>query len=126
MRISHYELLEPIGRDGASEIFRARDLKLDREVAVKLLRSEEISRPGAVELFRREARLASLVSHPHVCAVHESGEESGQPFLVFELLEGRALDEIIAGRPLPNDRLLDIAAQLTDALNAIHRRGLFL
>jgi serine/threonine protein kinase/tetratricopeptide (TPR) repeat protein len=124
VRISHYELLEPIGRDGASEIFRARDLKLDREVAVKLLRSEEISRPGAVELFRREARLASLVSHPHVCAVHESGEESGQPFLVCELLEGRALDELIAGRPLPNDRLLDIAAQLADALNAIHRRGL--
>jgi serine/threonine protein kinase/tetratricopeptide (TPR) repeat protein len=124
VRISHYELLQPIGRDGASEIFRARDLKLDREVAVKLLRPEEISRPGAVELFRREARLASLVSHPHVCAVHESGEESGQPFLVCELLEGRALDEIIAGRPLPNDRLLDIAAQLADALNAIHRRGL--
>jgi serine/threonine protein kinase/tetratricopeptide (TPR) repeat protein len=124
VRISHYDLLQPIGRDGASEIFRARDLKLDREVAVKLLRSEEISRPGAVELFRREARLASLVSHPHVCAVHEWGEESGQPFLVCELLEGRALDEIIAGRPLPNDRLLDIAVQLADALNAIHRRGL--
>jgi serine/threonine protein kinase/tetratricopeptide (TPR) repeat protein len=124
VRISHYELLQPIGRDGASEIFRARDLKLDREVAVKLLRSEEISRPGAVELFRREARLASLVSHPHVCAVHEWGEESGQPFLVCELLEGRALDEIIAGRPLPNDRLLDIAVQLADALNAIHRRAL--
>ena len=124
MRISHYELLQPIGRDGASEIFRARDLRLDREVAVKLLRPEEIARPGAVELFRREARLASLVSHPHVCAVHESGEESGQPFLVCELLEGRALDEIIAGRPLPSDRLLDIAAQLADALNAIHRRGL--
>ena len=124
MRISHYELLQPIGRDGASEIFRARDLRLDREVAVKLLRPEEIARPGAVELFRREARLASLVTHPHVCAVHESGEESGQPFLVCELLEGRALDEIIAGRPLPGDRLLDIAAQLADALNAIHRRGL--
>jgi len=124
VRISHYELLQPIGRDGASEIFRARDLRLDREVAVKLLRPEEIARPGAVELFRREARLASLVSHPHVCAVHESGEESGQPFLVCELLEGRALDEIIAGRPLPSDRLLDIAAQLADALNAIHRRGL--
>ena len=124
MRISHYELLQPIGRDGASEIFRARDLRLDREVAVKLLRPEEIARPGAVELFRREARLASLVTHPHVCAVHESGEESGQPFLVCELLEGRALDDIIAGRPLPGDRLLDIAEQLADALNAIHRRGL--
>jgi serine/threonine protein kinase/tetratricopeptide (TPR) repeat protein len=124
VRISHYELLQPIGRDGASEIFRARDLRLDRDVAVKLLRPEEIGKPGAVELFRREARLASLVTHPHVCAVHESGEESGQPFLVCELLEGRALDDIIAGRPLPNDRLLDIAAQLADALNAIHRRGL--
>ena len=124
MRISHYELLQPIGRDGASEIHRARDLRLDREVAVKLLRPEEIARPGAVELFRREARLASLVSHPHVCAVHESGEEAGQPFLVCELLEGRALDDIIAGSPLPGDRLLDISSQLADALNAIHRRGL--
>ena len=101
-QISHYELLQPIGRDGASEIFRARDLRLDREVAVKLLRPEEIARPGASSCFRREARIASLVTHPHVCAVHESGEEYGQPFLVCELLEGRALDEIIAGRPLPD------------------------
>jgi tetratricopeptide (TPR) repeat protein len=124
VRLSHYELLQPIGRDGASEIYRARDLRLDREVAVKLLRAEEIARPGAVELFRREARIASLVSHPHVCAVHESGEESGQPFLVCELLEGRALDDIIGGRPLPGERLLEIASQLADALNAIHRRGL--
>ena len=65
MRISHYELLQPIGRDGASEIFRARDLRLDREVAVKLLRPEEIARPGAVELFRREARRAAQVRPTH-------------------------------------------------------------
>jgi eukaryotic-like serine/threonine-protein kinase len=123
-RLSHYELLEPIGRDGATEIFRARDLRLDREVAVKLLRPDEMARPGAVERFRREARLASLVSHPHICAVHDSGEHEGQPFLVCELLEGRALDEVLAEAPLPPDRVLDIAIQLTDALVAAHRRGL--
>jgi eukaryotic-like serine/threonine-protein kinase len=124
LRISHYELLDPIGRDGPAEIVRARDLKLDREVAVKLLRRDEMSRPGAIDLFRREAHIASLVTHPHVCAVHDSGIENGQPYLVCELLEGRALDEIIAGTPLPAERALDIAIQLADALVAVHRRGI--
>ncbi len=124
MRISHYELLQPIGRDGATEIYRARDLRLDREVAIKLLRPEEMARPGAIDRFRHEARIASLVSHPHVCAVHESGEEYGQPFIVCELLEGRALDDVIGGRALPGDRLLEIGSQLVEALGAIHRRGL--
>jgi eukaryotic-like serine/threonine-protein kinase len=124
VRISHYELLQPIGRDGATEIYRARDLRLDREVAIKLLRLEEMARPGAIDRFRHEARIASLVSHPHVCAVHESGEEHGQPFIVCELLEGRALDEVIGGTALPGDRLLEIGAQLVEALGAIHRRGL--
>jgi eukaryotic-like serine/threonine-protein kinase len=124
VRISHYELLQPIGRDGATEIYRARDLRLDREVAIKLLRPEEMARPGAIDRFHREARIASLVSHPHVCAVHESGEENGQPFIVCELLEGRALDEVIGGTALSGDRLLDIGSQLADALGAIHRRSL--
>jgi serine/threonine protein kinase/tetratricopeptide (TPR) repeat protein len=123
-RISHYELLEPIVRDGTSEIYRARDLRLQRDVAVKLLRPEEIARPGAVELFRRQAQVASLVSHPHICAIHDSGEDAGQPFLVCELLEGRPLDALLAGGPLPPDRLLDIAIQVADALSAVHRRGL--
>jgi serine/threonine protein kinase/Tfp pilus assembly protein PilF len=124
VRISHYELLQPIGRDGATEIYRARDLRLDREVAIKLLRPEEMARPGAIDRFHYEARIASLVSHPHVCAVHESGEENGQPFIVCELLEGRALDEVIGDTALSGERLLDIGFQLADALVAIHRRGL--
>jgi eukaryotic-like serine/threonine-protein kinase len=124
VRISHYELLQPIGRDGATEIYRARDLRLDREVAIKLLRTEEMARPGAIDRFHHEARIASLVSHPHICAVHESGEENGQPFIVCELLEGRALDDVIAGTALSGDRLLDIGWQVADALGAIHRRGL--
>ena len=124
MIISHYELLQPIGRDGASEIYRARDLRLEREVAVKLLRPEEMKRPGALEQFEREARTASLVTHPHICAVHDSGKENGQPFLVLELLEGKALDELMAGVPLAPDRLLDIASQLAEALSAAHRRNI--
>ena len=124
VRIAHYELLQPIGRDGASEIYRARDLRLDREVAVKLLRPDEMKAPGALERFKREARIASLVTHPHICAVHDSGEEGGQPFLVCELLEGRALDEVMAAGALPIDRALDITSQLADALAAAHRRSI--
>jgi eukaryotic-like serine/threonine-protein kinase len=92
LRIAHYELFKSIGRDGASEIYRARDLRLEREVAVKLLRREQITDPAAVDLFEREAHLASLVTHPHICAVHDSGKDNGQPYLVLEFLDGRALD----------------------------------
>ena len=124
LRISHYELFKRIGRDGASEIYHARDRRLEREVAVKLLRREQASDPAAVELFQREAHLASLVTHPHICAVHDSGIDEGQPYLVLEYLDGSALDEVIARNPLPVDRALDISMQIADALGAAHRRGI--
>ena len=124
LRIAHYELFKSIGRDGASEIYRARDLRLEREVAVKLLRREQITDPAAVDLFEREAHLASLVTHPHICAVHDSGKDNGQPYLVLEFLDGRALDEVIADTPLPVDRALDICMQIADALGAAHRRDI--
>ena len=124
LRISHYEILTRIGRDGPTEIYRARDLRLERDVAVKVLRPEEKARPGALDRFRREARIASLVTHPHICTVHDSGEADGQAFLVCELLEGRALDETVAAEgPLPPDRVIDIGLQIADALGASHRRG---
>lgn len=122
-RISHYELLERIGRDGPTEIYKGRDLKLGRDVAVKVLRGDARGRPGALERFEREARISSLVTHPHVCAVHDSGDEDGHAYLVCELLEGCAVDELMGGAPLPPERLLDIAGQLADALVAAHRRG---
>jgi tetratricopeptide (TPR) repeat protein len=124
LRIAHYELFKSIGRDGASEIYRARDLRLEREVAVKLLRREQITDPAAVDLFQREAHLASLVTHPHICAVHDSGKDNGQPYLVLEFLDGRALDEVIADTPLPVDRALEICMQIADALGAAHRRDI--
>lgn len=123
-RISHYQVLERIGRDGPTEIYRARDLRLERDVALKLLRPEVMDRPDAVERFRREARIASLVTHPHICTVHDSGEWDGQPFLVCELLEGRALDETVAeSGPLPFERVIDLGIHIADALLAAHRRG---
>jgi tetratricopeptide (TPR) repeat protein len=124
LRISHYEILDRIGRDGPTEIYRARDLRLERDVALKLLRPEELTRPEAVERFRREARIASLVTHPHICTVHDSGEIDGQAFLVCELLDGRALDETVAADgALAPERVIDIGLQIADALVAAHRRG---
>ena len=122
--IAHYRLLERIGRDHDTEIFRARDLRLDRDVAIKFLSARKEGDPLARERFRREARVASLVSHPHICAVHDSGEEGGRAYLVCELLEGEALDELAAGGPLPMERVLDLGIQLTDALAAVHARGI--
>jgi len=124
-RISHYEVLERIGRDGPTEIYRARDLRLERNVALKLLGRDEASRPDALARFRREARIASLVTHPHICTIHDSGEVDDQAFLVLELLEGRALDEAIAADgALPPERAIEIALQIADALAAAHRRGI--
>ena len=122
--IAHYRLLERLGRDKDTTIYRARDLRLDRDVAVKLLSPELAEVPKARERFRREAHIASLVSHPHICAVHDSGEEDGQAFLVCELLAGRALDEVLANGPLEPERVLDYAIQLVDGIAAVHRRGL--
>jgi serine/threonine protein kinase/tetratricopeptide (TPR) repeat protein len=123
--VSNYQILDRIGRDGPTEIYRARDLRLEREVALKVLRPEEMARPEALQRFRREARIASLVTHPHICTVHDSGEMDGQAFLVCELLEGRALDEMVTGDgPVPADRAIDIALQIADALSAAHRRGI--
>ena len=124
-RISHYDVLARIGRDGPTEIYRARDLRLERDVALKLLGRDEASRPDALERFRREARIASLVTHPHICTIHDSGEIDGQAFLVLELLEGRALDEVIAAEgALSADRAIEIALQISDALAAAHKRGI--
>ena len=122
--IAHYRLLERLGRDKDTTIYRARDLRLDRDVAVKLLSPELAETPKARDRFRREAHIASLVSHPHICAVHDSGEEDGQAFLVCELLAGRALDEVLDSGPLEVERVLDLAIQLVDGIAAVHRRGL--
>ncbi len=122
--IAHYHLLELIGQDGPIEIWRARDSRLQRIVAVQVLRRGPDTPQEEVDRFRRQAHVASLVTHPHVCAVHNWGEEDGQPYVVRELLSGQRLDEVIGGVAMPVDRAVELAVQLTGALSAVHRRGL--
>ncbi len=122
--IAHYQLLELIGQDGPVETWRARDARLQRTVAVQVLRRGPDTTQDDVDRFRRQAHVASLVTHPHICAVHNWGEDDGQPYVVRELLSGQRLDEVIAAGPLSVDRALELATQLAGALCAVHRRGL--
>jgi serine/threonine protein kinase/tetratricopeptide (TPR) repeat protein len=122
--VSHYRLLNPLGEGGMGVVYRAEDLQLGREVAVKLLRTEAIASTEWLARFEREARLASSLQHPHICTIHELGEHGGQPFIVMELLEGRTVKQLIEQGPLPAARVLNFARQVGEALDAAHRRGI--
>jgi tetratricopeptide (TPR) repeat protein len=122
--VSHYRLLNHLGEGGMGVVYRAEDLRLGREVAVKLLRSEEGSSCEWLARFEREARLASSLQHPHICTIHELGEHDDQPFIVMELLEGRTIKQLVEEGPMPAARVLNFARQAADALDAAHRRGI--
>jgi eukaryotic-like serine/threonine-protein kinase len=119
-----YEIVGPLGTGGMGEVYRARDPKLGRQVAIKVLGVEALANPGAVRRFQHEARAASSLNHPGIVTIHDVGELDGQFFIVMELVEGTTLRQLLArGRP-PARKTLQIATQLADALAKAHEAGI--
>src|SRR6202163_415897 len=118
-----YEILAPIGAGGMGEVYRARDSRLHREVAIKVL-PQSFATEAARERFQREARAASALNHPNICAVYDVGEAAGHPFLVMELLDGKPLREHIGSKPLDISIAVALSIQVADALEAAHAKGI--
>src|SRR5690242_1534683 len=122
--ISHYRILEAIGRGGMGVVYKAEDLKLGRHVALKLLPSYLAHDPQALRRFEREARAASALNHHNICTVYEIDEAEGLHFIAIELIEGETLKECIARRPSDALKILGIAIEVCDALEAAHSAGI--
>lgn len=118
-----YEILSQIGAGGMGEVYRARDSRLERTVAVKILPSELSSNSNSKQRFEREAKAISNLSHPHICTLHDVGHEDGIDYLVMEYLEGQTLAERLSKGPLPMEEVLRYALQICEALDKAHRQG---
>src|SRR5512141_1233929 len=123
-RLGPYEVVSRIGGGGMGEVFRARDTRLDRTVAIKILPAEFAENPELKVRFEREARAISQISHPHICALHDVGRAEGVEYLVLEFLEGETLAARIERGPLPIAEVLRFGSQIASALACAHRAGI--
>jgi serine/threonine protein kinase/dipeptidyl aminopeptidase/acylaminoacyl peptidase len=123
-KLGPYEIQTPLGAGGMGEVYRARDTRLGRQVALKLLPSDVLCEKISVERFQREARTASSLNHPHICTVYDVGEQDGTQYIAMELMEGSTLANALAAGPLPIENLLKLGIQVADALDAAHQKGI--
>jgi Tol biopolymer transport system component/tRNA A-37 threonylcarbamoyl transferase component Bud32 len=123
-RLGPYELLSPLGAGGMGEVYRARDTRLDRAVAVKVLPAHLSASKESRQRFEREARTISQLSHPHICALYDVGREGDTEYLVMELLEGETLEERLVKGALSTDQVLRFGIEIADALDRAHRQGI--
>ncbi len=122
-RLGPYEIVSPVGAGGMGEVYRARDTRLDRTVAIKVLHSHLSNNPDLRQRFEREARAVSSLSHPHICTLHDVGHQDGTDYLVMEYLEGETLASRLEKGPLPIEQVLRIGIEVADALDKAHRQG---
>jgi serine/threonine protein kinase len=118
--ISHYRVLEKLGAGGMGVVYKAQDTRLGRFVALKFLPDDFSDHPQTRQRFQREARAPSALSHPNICTIYDIGEFDGRAFIAVEFLDGMTLKDMVFSAPLELDRLVDIAVQVLDGLEAAH------
>ena len=123
-RLGHYEILSPLGAGGMGEVYRAKDPRLGREVALKVLPEALAQDRERLSRFEQEARAASALNHPNIVTIHEIGREGDVAFIAMELVDGKTVRELIASGPMPVRRLLNVAAQIADGLSKAHAAGI--
>jgi eukaryotic-like serine/threonine-protein kinase len=124
IRLGFYEVLAPLGAGGMGEVYRARDTRLSREVAIKVLPAEMASDRERLKRFEKEARSASSLNHPSIVTIYEIGQADSVSYIAMELVEGKTLRELVAGGPLPIKKLLQIGAQVAEGLSRAHEAGI--
>jgi serine/threonine protein kinase len=123
-RLASYEIVGPLGAGGMGEVYRAKDSKLKRDVAIKVLPDEFSRDVDRISRFQREAEVLASLNHPHIAAIHDFAEFRESRFLVLELVDGETLAQRLARGAMPLDQALNIATQIADALEAAHEKGI--